>query len=324
MTVFPETLLMVLVALVADAVIGDPDPVWRRLPHPVAWFGGMIRFLEKRLNDPKRPELQRRVLGLLAITGISGTTIAAAWLLERLLLSLPYGWFLVGICGSVLIAQRSLHEHVGRVADALETHGLEGARQAVSMVVGRNPATLDEAGVARAAIETTAENFSDGVVAPVFWFLLAGLPGIAFYKAVNTADSMVGHRSSRYLAYGWASARLDDGLNLLPARFSGFLISAAMAAIDRQPGPALTVMLRDARLHKSPNAGWPEAAMAGGLGLALAGPRQYGEERLDDPYLNPAGRRDAGASDIRQALTVMVAACCLLILVVALLTLAFA
>ncbi|MCZ8185976.1 MAG: adenosylcobinamide-phosphate synthase CbiB [Beijerinckiaceae bacterium] len=324
MTLFPETLLVVLVALMADALIGDPDFVWRRIPHPVSWFGGLIRALETRMNRPEWPETRRRMLGLLALAVLIAVATTGAWVLERGLMALPLGWFWTGLTGSVLIAQRSLHDHVARVADALEREGLEGGRRAVSMVVGRNPATLDEAGVARAAIETTAENFSDGVVAPAFWFLLFGLPGLAFYKAVNTADSMIGHRSPRYLAYGWASARLDDLLNLVPARMSGILIAAACAAIGRQPGPALRVMLRDARLHKSPNAGWPEAAMAGGLGLALAGPRIYGTERVDDPYLNAGGRRDAGPADIRQALTVMIAACLLLMLVVAGLALALA
>ncbi|MCZ8374187.1 MAG: adenosylcobinamide-phosphate synthase CbiB [Beijerinckiaceae bacterium] len=324
MTLFPETLAVVLVALVVDALIGDPDIVWRRFPHPVAWFGGLIRALEVRLNRPERPEAWRRVLGLLALAALVVCALAGGFLLEKGLMALPFGWFWTGLAGSVLIAQRSLHDHVARVADALESEGIKGGRRAVSMVVGRNPDTLDEAGVARAAIETTAENFSDGVVAPVFWFLLFGLPGLAVYKAVNTADSMIGHRSPRYRAYGWASARLDDLLNLGPARLSGLLIAAACAAVGRQPGPALRVMLRDARLHKSPNAGWPEAAMAGGLGLALAGPRIYGEERVEDPYLNPGGRRDAGPADIRQALTVMVAACLLLMLIVAGLALALA
>ncbi|MCZ8183607.1 MAG: adenosylcobinamide-phosphate synthase CbiB [Beijerinckiaceae bacterium] len=324
MTLFPETLLIVLVALVADALVGDPDIVWRRIPHPVAWFGGLIRALEARLNRPEWPEMQRRVLGVLALAVLVVVALAGGFLLEQGLMALPFGWFWAGLAGSVLIAQRSLYDHVARVADALESEGLTGGRRAVSMVVGRNPDALDEAGVARAAIETTAENFSDGVVAPVFWFLLLGLPGLVFYKAVNTADSMIGHRSPRYLAYGWASARLDDLLNLVPARFSGLLIAAACAAVRRQPGPALRVMLRDARLHKSPNAGWPEAAMAGGLGLALAGPRVYGAERVDDPYLNPGGRRDAGPADIRQALRVMAAACLLLLLIVLALALALA
>ncbi len=324
MMLFPETIVIVLVALVVDALIGDPDRVWRRFPHPVAWFGGVIRALEHRLNRPEWPEVRRRFLGMAALLLLVLVAAAGAWLLERVLMALPFGWLWTGIAGSVLIAQRSLHDHVARVADALDSEGLEGGRRAVSMVVGRNPASLDEAGVARAAIETTAENFSDGVVAPVFWFLLLGLPGLAFYKAVNTADSMIGHPSPRYRAYGWASARLDDVINLVPARLSGLLIAVACAAVGRQPGPALRVMLRDARLHKSPNAGWPEAAMAGGLGLALAGPRVYGEERVEDPYLNPGGRRDAGPADIRQALRVMVAACLLQMLIVLLLAIALA
>lgn len=313
---FETTLAILLVALLADALIGDPDWLWRRLPHPVVWFGVVIRALETRMNRLDQPEATRRRNGVFALLALVFVAGLGGWLVEQALARLPLGWAVLGLVASVLLAQRSLYEHVAKVADALETGGLAAGRQAISMVVGRNPASLDESGVARAAIETTAENFSDGVVAPAFWLAVGGLPGLAIYKAVNTADSMIGHRSPRFLAYGWASARFDDLLNLVPARLSGLLIAAAMAVLGRQPGPALTVMLRDAKLHKSPNAGWPEAAMAGGLGLALAGPRQYGTERVDDPWLNPGGRRDAGAADIRQALTVLVAACFILFLLV--------
>ena len=321
---WPETLPIVVLALILDALVGDPDAIWRRVPHPVAWFGAVISGLERRWNRLDRPDDQRRLLGLIALVVLLAVVISVAWWLERALIALPYGWLGVALCGSILIAQRSLYDHVARVALALQTEGLEGGRRAVAMIVGRDPASLDEAGVARAAIETTAENFSDGVVAPVFWFVLAGLPGLAAYKAINTADSMIGHRSPRYLAYGWASARLDDGVNLVPARLAGLLIVLAMACLGRSPAPALRVMLRDAGLHKSPNAGWPEAAMAGGLGLSLAGPRLYGGVLVDDPYLNPAGRRDSGAADILAALRVLAMACFLLILTLSVLALAFA
>lgn len=321
---WPETLPIVVLALILDALVGDPDALWRRVPHPVAWFGTVISGLERRWNRPDRPDGQRRVLGLVALVLLLAVVTGTAWLLERAWMALPYGWLGVAFCGSILIAQRSLHDHVARVALALQTEGLASGRRAVAMIVGRDPASLDEAGVARAAIETTAENFSDGVVAPVFWFVLAGLPGLAAYKAINTADSMIGHRSPRFRAYGWASARLDDAVNLVPARLAGLLIVLAMACLGRSADAALRVMLRDAGLHKSPNAGWPEAAMAGGLGLSLAGPRVYAGVLVDDPYLNPAGRRDSGAADIRAALRVLAMACFLLILLLSALALAFA
>lgn len=320
----PATLPVLLLALLVDAIVGDPDWLWRRVSHPVGWIGALIKGLDRRFNRETESDGKRRMMGvasLFVVVLVSGTI---AWLVEILLLRLPWGSVWLALVASVFLAQRSLYDHVARVADGLVNEGLAGGRRAVAMVVGRDPLTLDEAGVARAAIETTAENFSDGVVAPAFWFFVAGLPGLVIYKAVNTADSMIGHRSARFRAFGWASARLDDVLNLLPARLSGVLIAAGMAVLGRNPRIALSVMLRDAGLHKSPNAGWPEAAMAGGLGLALAGPRVYGAERVDDPFLNPGGRRDAGAADIRQALTVLAAACALLGLLVLLSALALA
>ncbi len=205
---------------------------------------------------------------------------------------------------AVFLAQKSLADHVGAVAQALRTDGIEGGRKAVSMIVGRDPDQLDEGGVSRAAIESLAENASDGVIAPAFWFLVGGLPGLFVYKLVNTADSMIGHRSARYLHFGWFAARFDDVLNLIPARLTG-LLTAGACALGRggKAGrAALAVMWRDARLHRSPNAGWPESAFAGALGLALAGPRQYGEEKVEGPMLNAAGRRDADAADIDAAL----------------------
>jgi adenosylcobinamide-phosphate synthase len=210
---------------------------------------------------------------------------------------------------AVLIAQRSLHDHVARVAEGLKREGLAGGRRAVSMIVGRDPESLDTAGVSRAAIESTAENFSDGVVAPALWFALLGLPGLAAYKAVNTADSMIGHMSERHRAYGWAAARLDDVMNLPASRLAGLLLALAAPLAGGSIIRSLAVMRRDAGRHRSPNAGWPEAAMAGALGVALAGPRRYGERVVEDPFLNAGGRRDADAADVRRALRVMIGGC---------------
>ncbi len=306
-----EVLLAVLVALVADALIGDPDALWRRLPHPVRWIGALIDGLDHAFNRDSDTFSRRKACGVLALALLLAVCGGAALGLQALLSQLPFSWLATGLVGSVLLAQRSLYDHVARVQEAFAAGGLAAARQAVSQVVGRDPESLDEAGVTRAAIETTAENFSDGVVAPVFWFALGGLPGLVLYKAINTADSMIGHRSLRHEAFGWAAARLDDLVNLVPARLAGLLIALAMPVVGRDPVQATRVMLRDAGLHRSPNAGWPEAAMAGGLGLALAGPRRYGARQLDDPYLNPAGRRDAGPEDIGRALRVMAGACAL-------------
>jgi adenosylcobinamide-phosphate synthase len=244
---------------------------------------------------------------------------AAAYSVERVLLLLPLGFVLVAVLASSLIAQRSLHQHVERVADALEREGLEGGRKAVSQIVGRDPQSLDEAGVARAAIESLAENFSDGVVAPAFWLAVGGLAGGAAYKAINTADSMIGHKSEKYREFGYASARLDDFVNLPASRLSALLIAAGAAMTDRQAAHrAWEAVMRDARRHRSPNAGWTEAAMAGALGLSLAGPRAYGGVTVDDAFMGN-GRREANAQDIRAALKLYHRADTLLIVLVGLL-----
>jgi adenosylcobinamide-phosphate synthase len=233
---------------------------------------------------------------------------ASGFAIDLLLRQLPYGEWLVALVASIFIAQRSLYEHVARVRQAFASGGLDKARAAVSMIVGRDPKSLDQAGVCRAAIESCAENFSDGVVAPAFWFALLGLPGLIAYKAVNTADSMIGHRNECYRAFGWAAARLDDLLSLVPARLAGALVALAAVAAHGNILTALRVMWRDARLHRSPNAGWPEAAMAGALGISLAGPRRYGEQVVDDAFLNAGARAAATPDDIGRALRVLVAA----------------
>ena len=199
---------------------------------------------------------------------------------------------------------------------------LEGGRRAVSQIVGRDPDVLDEAGVARAAIESLAENFSDGVVAPTFWLAVGGLAGGMAYKAVNTADSMIGHKSARHRDFGFASARLDDLVNLPASRLSALLIVlAAMISKDTSPSGTWRAVVRDAHHHRSPNAGWPEAAMAGALGLSLAGPRVYGGIMVDDATMG-IGRRDANARDIRAALKLYRRADMILIALVASLALA--
>lgn len=255
------------------------------------------------MNREDRPAPARRRAGvaalaiLLAVTG--GAALAAESVLEPLGL---IGGFLLAVLASTLLAQRSLHDHVAAVAEALETGGLEAGRRAVSMIVGRDPDRLDEAGVSRAAIESLAENFSDGVTAPAFWLGLLGLPGIVLYKAINTADSMIGHRNPRHEAFGWAAARLDDLVNLPASRLSAGLIIAAAALDGPEPARrAWRCVRRDARRHRSPNSGWPEAAMAGALGLRLAGPRVYGTVLVADAFMGE-GRIEAHAGDIRAAL----------------------
>ena len=268
----------------------------------------MLSWLEPRLNRPLDPFWRRRAAGMLTLALLlAATALATVPLDDALGGSLP-GFAVLAILAASLPAQRSLGVHVAAVAEALDREGLEGGRRAVSMIVGRNPAALDEAGVARAAIESLAENFSDGIVAPALWIALGGLAGGALYKAINTADSMIGHRSARYNAFGWSAARLDDLVNLPASRLSALWIVLAAPLAGGSARAALSAVRRDAARHRSPNAGWPEAAMAGALGLKLAGPRLYGSERVEDAYMG-RGRLDVTAVDIRRALRLYRAAC---------------
>ncbi|WP_062014007.1 adenosylcobinamide-phosphate synthase CbiB [Aureimonas sp. AU4] len=302
-------------ALLFDRVFGDPDRLWRRLPHPVVWLGWLIGRAEWYLNRPEWPERRRKVAGTLAILALLLLAMAAGAVLHALFRALgPFGLVLEAVIASVFLAQKSLADHVERVERALDRDGLEGGREAVSMIVGRDPDQLDEAGVCRAAIESLAENASDGVVAPWFFYALAGLPGLLAYKMLNTADSMVGHMDERRRAFGWASARLDDFANLAPARLSALLFAlSGLRYGGRAMRRAWTVARRDAPHHRSPNAGWPEGAMAGALRLALGGPRRYGEIEVDAPFLCAEGRREAGLSDIARALRIFRRFCDLLL-----------
>jgi adenosylcobinamide-phosphate synthase len=300
---------ILLLALILDAALGDPDWLYRAVPHPVVLFGRAIDWLDRRLNRESDGAAVRRALGMVAMTALIAASVLVGWILHSVLAAIPLGWIVEALLMSTLIAQNSLYRHVARVAAALDKDGLAGGRVAVAEIVGRDPNSLDEAGVARAAIESLAENFSDGVTAPLFWGVIAGLPGVLAYKAINTADSMIGHRTPRHGDFGWAAARLDDFVNILPARLAGLFIAAAGALLHRgEPLSALRTMWRDAPKHRSFNAGWPEAAMAGALGLALNGPRVYEGELVNDPWMGD-GRADATTFDIRSALGLYVVAC---------------
>ncbi|WP_296745351.1 adenosylcobinamide-phosphate synthase CbiB [Mesorhizobium sp.] len=298
------SILIAFLSLIVERALGYPDWLFRAIGHPVTWIGSLISFLDRRLNHATdSDELRRRrgVKALLVIVLVPAIIGLAAQVL--LWLIFPSGLVIAAILGSSLLSQKSLAEHVEDVADALETGGLTLGRIAVSRIVGRDPEKLDRAGVARAAIESLAENFSDGIVAPAFWTGIGGLAGGAAYKAVNTADSMIGHRTPKYEAFGRAAARFDDLVNLPASRLTGLLIVlAAFIVKGADPRGAWRAMRRDAKKHRSPNAGWPEAAMAGALGLALAGPRVYGGVTVEDAYMGEGGSREAESGDIRQAL----------------------
>lgn len=290
-------------SLAFEARLGYPDRLFRLIGHPVSWIGRLIAFLDARLNRAVLSGRRRRLHGVAAIVVIVAVPGLAALSLQMLLGMWPAGFFVMVLAGTTLLAQKSLAEHVKAVADELDRGGIAAGRSAVSRIVGRDPDRLDGAAVCRAAIESLAENFSDGVVAPAFWLSVGGLGAGTAYKAANTADSMIGHRTPRHEAFGWAAARLDDLVNLPASRLSALLLVAAAALLPGADGRgAWRAVWRDARRHRSPNAGWPEAAMAGALGLALAGPRVYAGIAVDDAFMGEGGRRGATTADIRRAL----------------------
>ena len=281
---------LLLCALLLDAGFGEPPWLWSRLPHPAVVMGRAVGFLDRQMNKGRA----RKARGIVALVVLVIAAGGIGWGIA----AVPDAGILEIIAAAILLAQRSLSDHVAAVARALRMSLPEG-RRAVAMIVGRDTAALDAPGIARAAIESAAENLSDGVVAPAFWFLVAGLPGMLIYKMVNTADSMIGHRTPKHEEFGWAPARFDDLLNLIPARLTAAMIAVAHGWMDHRP------VLRDAGLHRSPNAGWPEAAMAVVLDVALSGPRSYHGVRRDFPWVWPEGRRDAGPADIDRAVVAL-------------------
>ncbi len=283
--------VLLIPALLLDAALGEPKWLWSRAPHPAVLMGRAVAFADQRLNVGDH----RRAKGVVAMAILGVLALALGWVIHLV----PDFGLLEVIVAAILLAQKSLVQHVAAVADAVRL-SLGDGRRAVAMIVGRDTAAMDKAAVSRAAIESAAENFSDGVIAPAFWFLVAGLPGLLLYKITNTADSMIGHRTPRYEQFGWAAARFDDLLNLVPARLTALIIAVVHGRWD-----AGRVIIRDAALHRSPNAGWPEAAMAVVLQLSLSGPRSYAGVMTEFPYVYPEGRRDAGADDIDTSVAVL-------------------
>jgi adenosylcobinamide-phosphate synthase len=295
--------LTAFLSLLVELAIGYPDRLVRAIGHPVIWIGNLISFLDRKLNRSAASDSFRRFSGGVALVVLVCVPAGIAYAVEAAFGAGLLGVAATAILASSLIAQRSLASHVKAVADALDQGELSAGRTAVSRIVGRDPERLTEAGVSRAAIESLAENFSDGIVAPAFWLAVGGLAGGVGYKAANTADSMIGHRTPRHEAFGWAAARFDDLVNLPASRLTALLVVAAAVFVSgASAASAWRAVWRDAKKHRSPNAGWPEAAMAGALGLALAGPRVYGGVTVDDAAMGEGGRRDASASDIRMAL----------------------
>lgn len=305
---------LMLVAWAIEVVLGWPNWLYRHIRHPVVWFGGLISVLERALNREGWPSHVRYIAGAASTVLLTGGAITIAIGLDALFPETWRGLAAESLVASSLIASRSLHAHVGAVAKPLAIGDLARARHAVSLIVGRAPDKLDEAGIARAGLESLAENASDGVIAPLFWGAFFGLPGLAAYKAINTLDSMIGHRNSRYADFGGFAARLDDLANLAPARLTGVLLAVASLKTS-----AFIVMFNDARHHRSPNAGWPEAAMAGALGVRLSGPRAYGDHTSNEPWLNE-GAHEPDAADMAAGLALYRRALALAAIILAMLS----
>lgn len=272
-------------ALILDAALGEPKLIWDRYPHPAVLMGRLVGWSDDRFNVGSN----KRLKGVAVMVALGVAALVLGWLIHLL----PDFGIIEILLAAILLAQRSLVQHVGAVAVGLRT-SLKDGQSAVAMIVGRDTAVLDRAGVARSAIESAAENLSDGVIAPAFWFLIGGLPGLMLYKITNTADSMIGHMTPRHQEFGWAAARFDDLLNLVPARLTALLIALTNGWTNPTP------ILRDAPLHRSPNAGWPEAAVACVQGISLSGPRSYHGKVADYPWVYPEGRRDLAPDDIDQ------------------------
>jgi adenosylcobinamide-phosphate synthase len=295
------------VAMTVDALLGWPGALFARIGHPVTWIGRLISLLDRSWNRSAAAPAIRRIAGVAAALSVIGLCVALGWIVQAVLSPRWGSAMILGTLAWPMVALRSLYDHVAAVAQPLQSGDIDAARLAVAQIVGRDPTTLDEAGIARAAIESLAENASDGIVAPVFWGALFGLPGIFGYKAINTLDSMIGHRSERHLYFGWAAARIDDVANFIPARLTGFLFGLVSVRFPK----ALFCMVRDANRHRSINAGWPEAAMAGALGVRLSGPRSYHGSMTEEPWLNERAC-DPLAADISQGLWLYIRAMALL------------
>lgn len=296
-----DPLVLLLIALIIEAYVGEAPALFRVVPHPVRVIGSLVGWFDRKLNRQQRSEAVRAARGALLVAVMVAITGAVGWGVSWLTQHHDFGWTVEMFGLVALLAGRGLYDSVNKVGKALKLD-LPSGREAVSHIVGRDPNQLNESGVARAAIESAAENFCDGVVAPVFWYALFGFPGILVYKTVNTMDSMIGYMTPKYRAFGMTAARLDDVLNLIPARLAAlFIAAAALFVPTASAAGALKIMWRDSHKHKSMNAGWPEGAAAGALGLKLAGPRKYLETATDDPWIGD-GTPNAGVRDIGRML----------------------
>jgi adenosylcobinamide-phosphate synthase len=298
-----NSLALAALVLLVEGFVGYPPALYKLIGHPVEWIGKLITYLDDSLNDSKAPGDSQRQQGILALALLCIAVGLPAWIIAKLLAQFSYGWIVNVALATAFVAQKSLRDHVSAVSRALG-QSLDAAQKEVGKIVGRDPEALDESGISKAALESLAENTADGITAPIFWYALAGLPGLVIYKAINTADSMIGHKSKKHLHFGWAAAKFDDLINLPASRITGLLFAAAAWITSKENAKsALRSMWRDAGKHQSPNAGWPEAAMAGALNLRFGGPRKYNEELVDLPFMGD-GREVVTPADIGRGIEI--------------------
>ena len=308
---FSNNLLVLILAIIVDAVAGDPRWLYSRIPHPIVVIGHQIELLDRFFNRTHYLPVTRKLLGVISVLIIISSAWLIGWLIAWSYNQVSFGVVLQALIVSIFLAQNSLYQHVASVAKACKADDLIDARSQISHIVGRDPNSLDQRAIGRAAIESLSENFSDGVVAPIFWYVVGGLPALIAYKALNTSDSMIGYLTDKYADFGWCAARFDDAANFIPARLSAFIITIAAFIIPSATGNrAFTTAIRDAKKHRSKNAGWPEAAMAGALGIKIAGPRNYDGILVEDAWMGD-GIANVDASHIFMALRIYCVACIL-------------
>ena len=308
---FSNNLLVLILAIIVDAVAGDPRWLYSRIPHPIVVIGHQIELLDRFFNRTQYSPVTRKLFGVISILIIVSLAWLIGWMIAWSCNQVSFGVALQALIVSIFLAQNSLYQHVASVAKACKADDLIDARSQISHIVGRDPNSLDQRAIGRAAIESLSENFSDGVVAPIFWYVVGGLPALIAYKALNTSDSMIGYLTDKYADFGWCAARLDDAANFIPARLSAFIITIAAFIIPSATGNrAFTTAIRDAKKHRSKNAGWPEAAMAGALGIKIAGPRNYDGILVEDVWMGD-GIANVDASHIFMALRIYCVACIL-------------
>ncbi len=303
------SLLLFVIAMVLEACFSNFQFIFRYFQHPIVTIGKFISFLDNKLNRLKRSERDRAIRGFISVVIVTSAAISFGYVIMWLSANHPFGWIVELLLLVIFLAGRELYNAVNDVRNALDIGNIEKSRSAVSEIVGRDTALLDQYGIGRAAIESLAENFADAVIAPTFWYILFGFPGLLVSKAINTMDSMIGYKTEKYKAFGMSAARLDDILNLIPARLAGgIIVLAAIFVPKANPIKAFFAMLRDSSKHRSLNAGWPEAAMAGALDIALAGPRRYSSGRIEDSWMGNGSAR-VTTLDIAKALYVYLIAC---------------